>query len=272
MRIAICDDFLADREELGRIIEKWAEQCNTVIKIFHYSTGEDLVDFYQNGLNHEIIFLDIFMDKLSGIETAFKIREVNRDVSIVFLTSTPEFAIEGYSVNADGYLLKPIRKYESKLFTLLNTLNEKWMSNVSRSIFIKNASEGQRIRFSDILYLESEGKSIVVHKIPKGSYTCYGKLGEISEKLDSRFLYCNRSYIVNMDYIVGVKDDFVMHNGDIIPIKVRLRKEIKAKYFEYIQGKGMVCEPSHFKIEEKNVFYQKGNGKMYKHSLTNYPN
>ncbi|WMI81981.1 LytR/AlgR family response regulator transcription factor [Anaerotignum sp. MB30-C6] len=238
MRIAICDDFQSDREALSVLIEKWSENSNKVVTIFHYSNGEDLVDGYQNGLTHEVIFLDIFMDRLSGIEAAFKIREVNQEVSIVFLTSTPEFAIEGYSVNADGYLLKPIKQYENKLFSLLNGLNDKWMRDITKSILIKkNASEGQRIRFSDILYIESLGKSIVVHKLSKTSFTCYAKLGDISEKLDKRFLYCNRSYIVNMDYIVGVKDNFVMHNGDVIPIKVRLRKEIKGEYFDYIQEK-----------------------------------
>lgn len=237
MRIAICDDFQSDREALSMLIEKWSKKGNKVVTVFHYSNGEDLVDAYQNGLTHEIIFLDIFMDKLSGIDTAFKIREVNQEVSIIFLTSTPEFAIEGYSVDAEGYLLKPIKKYKDKLFALLDGLEEKWMFNVSKSILLKSASEGQRIRFSDILYFESLGKSIVVHKISKSSYSCYGKLGELSEKLDKRFLYCNRSYIVNMDYVMGVRDNFVMHNGDVIPIKVRFRKEIKEKYFEYIQEK-----------------------------------
>ena len=237
MRIAICDDFQSDIEAISGLIEKWSEKTNKVVKVFHYSNGEGLVEGYQNGLSHEIIFLDIFLDKLSGIDTALKIREVNKEVSIVFLTSSPEFAIEGYSVNADGYLLKPIEKNQKKFFQLLDALNEKWMLDVSKSVFIKHASEGQRIRFSDILYIESLGKSIVVHKLLKSSYSYYGKLGDISEKLDKRFLYCNRSYIVNMDYIVGVKEDFIMYNGDIIPIKVRFRKDIKEKYFDYIQEK-----------------------------------
>lgn len=237
MRIAICDDFLEDREALSGLLEKWSEKNNKIVTVFHYSSGEDLVDGYQNGLSHEIIFLDILMEKLSGIETAFKIREVNQEVSIVFLTSSPAFAIEGYSVKAEGYLLKPINKNENKLFALLDVLNEKWMMDISKSILMKNASEGQRIRFSDILFIESLGKNIVVHKISKSSYSCYGKLGDILEKLDRRFLYCNRSYIVNMDYIIGVKDNFVMYNGEVVPIKVRLRKEIKEKYFGYIQEK-----------------------------------
>ena len=144
-----------------------------------------MADVEEGYTDMELLFLDIYMKELNGMETARRIRELECKVPIVFLTSSRDFAVESYEVHASGYLLKPFE--EEKLKDLLNR----------------------------ILHL-SDGTVIVTA----------GKLVEMEERIhDKRFLRCHQSYLVNMDYIADIREDFACAVGLALVIGMQKLKE-----------------------------------------------
>ena len=113
MNIAIIDDLKTDSDRLVGLINTYMEQhrlqCRTMDL---FSSGEAFLDTFTAGKYH-LIFLDIYMDGITGMETAKRIRQTDHDCRIIFITTSPEFAVESYNVNASFYLLKPIGKCSS---------------------------------------------------------------------------------------------------------------------------------------------------------------
>ena len=108
LRLAICDDRTEDRERLCRLLKEYGQYNNLELTVDQWSTGEDFLLSFAPG-RYQLVFLDIYMKQINGVETARTIREQDEDCAIVFVTTSPEHAVEGFSVNALHYLLKPLR-------------------------------------------------------------------------------------------------------------------------------------------------------------------
>ena len=120
--------------------------------ILTYDSGESLVaDIEEEYVEAELILLDIYMKKLNGMETAKKLRDLNCNAPIVFLTASPDFAVESYDVQAAGYLLKPFE--EDKLKNLLNHILK---VDLKRRVVIKERRQYRYPYIDDILYMESD--------------------------------------------------------------------------------------------------------------------
>ena len=242
MLVAICDDEKAECEKVTGILAQKMRKRREPLQIVCFQQGEDLIEQYEDGRKpgYDLIFMDIFLQKENGMEIVRRLRGYDRDVSVVFLTSSPDYAVESYEVWADGYLLKPVS--QDKLENLLNRFMEKRYPRLKRSLLMVGGTSGRRIAYDDILYVESQRMNLrivcsggEVHRIRK-------KLDEVQAELtQSRFLRCNQSYIVNMDYITSADTNFTMENGDKIPIKVRERKKIREQYFSYLLKLGWGC-------------------------------
>lgn len=234
MQIAICDDEKADREKTGEMIRQKMEKRKEAFQIRYFSCGEDLVEHYENGyLGYDLIFMDIYMAHSNGLETIRQIRRYDRKAGVVFTTASPDYAIDGYDVQACGYLLKPVR--QDKMDDVINRFMEERYPRIKQSLLMVNGSSGRRIAYDDILYIESRGVNLRIVLSGGTEHTIRKKLTEVEAELSQpRFLRCNQSFIVNMDYITCADRDFTMDNGDQIPIKVRERKKIREKYFHYL--------------------------------------
>ena len=154
MRIAICDDEeIFRRSVCEKINEIYKDDIDMVLRIFE--RGETLIkDFKENDSAYDIIFLDIEMENINGIDTARNIRKINTDVLIAFLTSHEEFAKDGYEVNAFRYLSKPIR--EDKLIECIE--NAKKICDGAKKIIIKYKDEEIILKATNIIYLEAQNK------------------------------------------------------------------------------------------------------------------
>lgn len=128
MNIAICDDDLLYMNQVKEMIEKWGKEHHEDVSIYLFNHGDALINSYQKS-HIEVILLDIIMPLLNGMETAHEIRKNDSVVKIIFLTSSPEFALESYDVKASGYLLKPTT-YE-KLCSLLKIVNKHFIMNLN---------------------------------------------------------------------------------------------------------------------------------------------
>ncbi len=238
MLVAICDDEKADREKAGRMLALKMSRRKEALQIKYFDQGEDLIEQYENGFpGYDLIFMDIYLNHLNGMETVRHIRSYDRKVAVVFMTSSPDFAVESYDVRADGYLLKPVDQDRMEL--VLNRFLEERYPRIRQSLLMVNSGLGRRIAYDDIMYIESRGMNLRIVCAGGVEHIIRRKLSEVQAELTQpRFLKCNQSFIVNMDYIACADRDFTMDNGDRIPIKVRERRQIRELYFSYIVDRG----------------------------------
>lgn len=232
IRIAVCDDDAEFLENVVSLIEDWSMQSRIPVDIFRFENGDDLI--IQNTIRRmDIIFLDIIMPLFSGMETAKELRKSDTAVNIIFLTSSPEFALESYDVKARGYLLKPVveNKLKELLYDCSHDLEE------AKNLVLKTKFGYQKLYYQDIEYIEAQNKVVIF-------YTRNGRKIEATETLryfekklnDSEgFFKCHRSYMV---YIPNV-DNFNMteittKTGRCIPIARGCGKAFQEAYFKFV--------------------------------------
>lgn len=235
LHIAVCDDIEKEREELCRVIRDVFAGYDLDVKMMAFQSGEALLAAWEEYRDViRLVFLDIYMAGIDGVETARRLRAAGYGETIVFLTMTPDFAIEGYEVKASGYLLKPLDR--EKLGELIKRLFE---SGSPAMLVLRQGKRVYTIAPSDIVYIESNRNRLAIHTV-NDTYSYYGRLDEVAGRLPGKsFLRCHQSYLVNMDRIFAAGDDFRMDTGDVVPIRVRERRIMRDTYFRYITGRDL---------------------------------
>ncbi len=229
MRIAVCDDNQIDRDIIKDFLHTYMTEKSIPNTITEYENGMNLIYDIEEGQYYDMLFLDIFMDQILGMDIARRLRNVGYTGNIVFLTSTAEFAVDSYEVEASGYLLKP-HDY-GKLYGLLNRIIDR--TNIGHfQVSVRNTIYS--IPFGEIVYVESRNNVCILHRSDGKEYTIYKKLSEVESQLnESRFLRCHQSYLVNMSYIAKADRQFELTTGDVVLIRQRSQKEIRRVYQEF---------------------------------------
>ncbi|MDF2800294.1 MAG: response regulator [Anaerocolumna sp.] len=237
--IAICDDDNSITKKLKEIIEEYCNMKSVEItfKIFH--NGETLL--ISDAL-YDIIFLDIYMDGLNGIETAKHIRQKDQSVEIIFLTSFSGLTREALSVHAFEYLEKPIQK--EVIFHQMDEVISKLSykkgieENKAQIVSFYGGRNDIGICVSDIYYFERTDRKIkAVTK--KGNFILYETIASLEEKLQEfNFVTPHQSFVVNINNIKDyIKDQIIMTNYDIIPVAQKRSSELKRCMREFLQNK-----------------------------------
>jgi len=236
MNIVICDDTEKDANLLRLYINKYFGEINCPVNILSYSSGDAfLKDFAAKQIGDvKIAFIDILMPGTDGIDTAKRIREIDKDMTIVFTTVSKKHSLEGYSVYALQYFVKPIN------YTDIKELFEKCTDKFADSLrFIDVLSDRLTVRayLKDICYIESFGDALHIHTVTETVKT-FLPLSELENQIDSStFLRTQRSYIVNMQHIDDMTaDGFIMQNGKGIPIRRNDKSAIKQAYRDYLSA------------------------------------
>lgn len=205
--IAICDDeeyFCTKEKEL---VAGFMNRKGYPYRIDIFSSGRELLDSTDLISQYDVIFLDINMRELDGIETAKEIRKITRETYIVFVTAFITYAPEGYKVDAIRYLLKDDDCLEKAVTECLETIVYKMNYEEQKHVF--EFQEGKlEIFFEDILYIESNLHKLIFHLAGnrKTKYTMYAKLDDMDELLrDSGFCRLHKSYLVNLRYVESIK-------------------------------------------------------------------
>lgn len=229
LNIAIVEDNNNDLEKLIACLNKFSKEENVEINIFKFLDGLQFLDKYKP--IYDVIFMDIEMPNVDGLATAFKVREFDFDVKLVFLTNLQQYALKGYEVSALDYLIKPL-KYSSLHNVLLKVL--KTTSN-NKKIVIKNVDGMFTFDIKDIYYLEALHHKIIYHT-RNGDFALWSNFSLEEAKLDlNQFAYCNNCYLVNINYITKIDNENVYLNDICLKISRGKRKEFIAKIFSYIQ-------------------------------------
>jgi len=228
--IAVCDDSEAVVNHLSSLLEHYTQETGQDIKIYKFNSGMELLDQY-NG-NYDIIFLDIKMPHMNGLEVASSIRIRDPSVSIIFLTSLVHHALDGYKVQALNYIIKPIS------FKRLKIELDDWLHKQSRDqepfVVIKNDKGSYKVLLKDLAYIETSNRNALVHTKSE-NLICYKKLKVLETELGNNgFSRCHSSYIVNLAYIENIeKTDAKLITGDIVPISQTKRKDFMQKLARY---------------------------------------
>ena len=232
MRIAICDDEeIFRRSVCEKINEIYKDDIDMVLRIFE--RGETLIkDFKENDSAYDIIFLDIEMENINGIDTARNIRKINTDVLIAFLTSHEEFAKDGYEVNAFRYLSKPIR--EDKLIECIE--NAKKICDGAKKIIIKYKDEEIILKATNIIYLEAQNKDIYIHT-RDNVYVQKNNLSYYENQLkECGFFRVHRSFIVNFNYVKSYTNkEVLLDNNEKVNLSRLNYKSFKDQLYLFIK-------------------------------------
>ena len=233
IRIAVCDDSPEFLQQAVNMVERWSVESGVPAEIYRFDNGVALLA--KNAVTHmDIIFLDIIMPLQSGIDTAKELRQSDKAVKIIFLTSSPEFALDSYEVKAQDYLLKPVtyEKVKETLTECSHTFEEE-----PKNIVLKTAFGYQKLYFHDMEYAEAQNKRVVF-------YLRTGKTVESAESLHSLedrlclndgFFKCHRSYLVylpNVDHFSMT--EIITKSGRSIPIARGYGKAFKEAYFAFV--------------------------------------
>jgi len=192
--IASCDDMPEFLQKTSGLICGWQNRPE-FFSLETFSDGDSLIAAHA-GKPFDILFLDVVMPLLNGIETAREIRQTDRSVKIVLLTSSSEFAVVSYTVKADNYLLKPLSP--EALYRCLDELQADIREN-ARSIIVKSPTSVHRVPFRDIEYIEAQNKLVLFSLANGESVSSTEPLYSLENKLllSDGFFKCHRSYIVN---------------------------------------------------------------------------
>lgn len=235
MKIAICDDEKQFIEAVCPLLEAWARQREVPLSLFQFTNGEDLIDSHKSECM-DLIFLDMIMPHLDGMETAREIRRHDASVPIVFLSSAKEFAVDSYEVKAFQYLLKPLddAKLNGVLDDVLKTLLPLEHS------FTAQTEEGFcKIPFTDICCLEAQNKRVLVYLADSRTIEIRENFSKCKEvfSADNGFFCCHRSYIINLNYVEQFTKSTVVTNSRVsIPISRNKYGKFKEAYFQHMFG------------------------------------
>lgn len=205
MNIAICDDQPIFIEQIYQMIKIYCAKYDIAFDLIQlYNDGESLLRDYQNGSRFDILFLDIEMPKVSGMETAEQIRLLDSDVLITFVTSHSSYMPDAFKVEAFDFISKPVT--ESNIFAVLTRCIQKYRQKHC-NIKVRTAKGIACVKVNDIVYISSDLHYVNYFLFTGGCLRSKIKLEDVefSLKNDSQFVRCHQSYIINLDYVQEIQ-------------------------------------------------------------------
>ena len=237
-KIAICDDENYFRNDLKEMIAGYMMDKGYVFHIDTFSSGKEFISLGIEMIQYTIVFLDINMNEIDGITAAKSIREVSRDVFIVFVTAYIDYTLEGYKVDAVRYLLKGNVNFQNMVYECIDAITEKMNYIVVKKQFKFNEVEKEiSISMDRLLYIESKLHKLEFHVMENSMkiYTMYGTLNEIEKELmENDFIRIHQSFLVNLKYIKDVlRYKTVLSNGIELIIPKARYKQVKNTFIAY---------------------------------------
>ena len=236
LNIAICDDEKYFRNEIRGILEKYLGAEGIVCSIDDFASGEELTDLGIEVQKYDIVFLDINMDQMDGIDVARKIREKSKDIFIVFVTAYIDYTIEGYKVDAFRYILKNNNMLEGSVKECLDSIRERMAYEVEQKEF--DFSEGKKtVSLERILFVESNLHRLIFHIMEDSlnMYTVYKTLDEMEKELDGKgFIRIHQSYLVNVRHVNSIsRYCLFLDNGTQLSIPRARYNDVQKLITEY---------------------------------------
>ena len=213
LQLAVCDDERVFRSDLRKILGTELELCGIDYHISEFTSGEELIAGMEKA-DCQILFLDIEMKGIDGVEAARRLRETKRQMEIIFVTSYADFVFQGYEVRALNYILKP---YEpEKIAAVLHTALEALDIEAEKYYVIDQRGGSIRVPLSSVKYFSSDRRT--VHAVTtEQEYTFYEKLSDLETELPDTFVRIHNRYLVHLKYLEAVRQNTAVVGGEELP-------------------------------------------------------
>ena len=232
LHIAIVEDEETVRNQEKEFIERYSKEHKIDIKISEFENGEVILERYDRSF--DIMLLDIEMPGMNGMELAKRIRAVDEQMVLVFITNMAQYAIEGYSVDALDFVLKPINYY-TFAFKLGRAI-ERARTREDKEVILNLSNGIRRIRISQIYCVDIQNRILHYHTA-EGDFYVRGTLQAVEEELGLyHFVKCNHWYLVNLKYVSEIRDNLVMVAGKKLEISRRNKKNFLHAVTNYVGG------------------------------------
>ena len=231
LKIIACDDDVAFLDRLHRMIDRWSTETGTAVDVALVTRGEDLLARHAAS-RADIILLDMIMPLVNGMDTARELRQADTAVRLVFLTSSPEFALESYEVRAFDYLLKPYR--EEKLFQLADELR-RVLFRAEPELEVRIARQQVHLPLRKIQYAMAQNHYVRIVS-DDGECRAVSTFSQVEQLLRAQenFIVCNRGVILNMDKVLRLDSDcFEMLDGTRLPVRQKDKNTLFAQFTQY---------------------------------------
>lgn len=230
LRIGICDDQLNARDvlrfELEKILRDESEQI-----VYEFSTGASAVRWLEKHPGEiDLLFLDVEMDGISGMDAAAQIRNFDKEICLVFVTGYTDYVFDGYKVNALDYVIKPASA--KKLFDVLKRVREQLSDKYDKTFSFKNPEGTYRLPLSNIAYFYSDKRKVNIVCTSRErslSYSFYGKLDEVEAKLSHAFVRIHQRYLVNPAHVERIGSENITIAGACLPMSRALKESAAVK-------------------------------------------
>ncbi len=233
-RIALCDDDAQFATAFQNKVRALLDARGVAAELVTFSTAELLLHQLNSGARFDLLFLDIFLGEENGYQFARKLREEGVEADLVFITSTPEYAVAGYEVSPLRYLLKPVQgdRLEEALGLFLR-------KRESQRVLLRYGGRSLALALNDILYCEVYDHDTMLHLVSGETQHLRMPLGKLESQLAaSCFARSHQSYLVNMDYIESVvRYELTLTNGITLPISQPKYMSLQRRFVQYVGEK-----------------------------------
>jgi len=232
IRIAIVEDEPEQADVLRGMIERFSFDSGVSLDVSVFPDGRD---FVLSRERFDIAFLDIEMEHLDGMSAARRIRETNSEMVLIFVTNLAEYAIEGYSVSALTFILKPLR------YEVLRMAAERALAIVNKypekALTVKTDQGTVTIKPAQLHYVEIDNRRLALHT-QNGVFYCTDTMQRMEEQLDpDRFFRCHVAYLVNLDHVARIDKSGAVVAGDRVLVSKYRKKEFMNALTRYVGGK-----------------------------------
>lgn len=234
IRLVVLEDEKTACDALLGYIKRYSEESKKNFDVVAYDNALDFIDKYK--VSADVIFMDIQMPYLNGMDAAKKVREMDENVVIVFVTNLARYAIEAYEVNAYDFVLKPVRysAFSMKMDRICRYVERN--RNGTRLLNIITREVKKRVCVSEIKYVEVRNHEVILHCVDE-EIKFRGTLSAIADELhEAEFALCNSCYLVNLKYVTEIDGDSVNVGGEKLRISQPKRKQFVREVAKYIGG------------------------------------
>lgn len=240
MRVAVVDDFEPDRRKIAENILRFCEERQVLEpRLFCYASGEEFLGALQPEF-FDLILMDCCMSGMDGLETAKRLRRVDEEAILIFITSCRDYAVGGYLVSAAGYLVKP---YAYEVFS---GVLDKALAKFAKKqdiITVTDGNEKRKILADDIVYCDIAGHYVQIHLTASRLLRVRMSFASFLLLLAPypQFLVCYRGCLINMAHTCKAEEmNFLMDTGERVPFRKKEHSKLVRKYSEYLFGQARI--------------------------------
>ncbi len=230
-RIAVVENEETRADELIALTKRYENEKGAFFQHQWFSNG---YDFFESDMDSfDVVFMDIDMPGINGMDTAIMMRERGIDVMLVFVTNLPQYAIDGYKVNALDFILKPITYAD--FYMVMDKVNRNLNSDETSYFLLNVAGSSMKFYNHEIEYIDMKGHDVVIHKTDGNDISFRGSLKSIEKELDKRIFYrCNGGQLVNLSRVKSFdSQNIVLESGVRIPVSRSHKKDVLRRLNEY---------------------------------------